>query len=169
MKMQLDGKAVKQLISDNPDFELELQRCVVAEVIRRTLLKDARDVVERLAPEAMADLLAETTVRDEIVEKFSKEVDGLVEGGWRYSNVKAKLKPDAEKRVRTEVDAHLNKFIKDMTLRRVDVFKDAEERALADLPGRVERYMDKCVSTYFERDVAAEVNRRIKAASQIPE
>jgi len=172
MKMQLDASAVRALIEDDQGFEAELRRCVVAEIIRKSLLKDAKEIAALIAPDQMAEMVKETAIQSMVVEEFTKQTDQLTQGGYGGYNAKPiSLSIKGKERVAKAVDQHISQSVSSIVGNREERFKEllkeAEETFMDAVKGRVERYMDHAVKTYFERDVSAEVKRRIEAATQV--
>ena len=51
MNIKLDTKAIRLLIENDEEFKLDLQRAVVSEIVKKTVLRDARPISEYLSPE----------------------------------------------------------------------------------------------------------------------
>lgn len=170
MTLKLDASALRALIEDDEEFKLELQRVVTAEVVKKTLLKDAAPIADRLMPEAMAHAIEDTLM----AEEFTKRVSDAVMGFTRFEdrrthfpqNSSAVLTPDAKERVQAAVrkvgEEYLNQKGEELKRHIQRMFEAREESMKAEIERKLQHHVDR----YFEREVAAEVTRRLQAAAE---
>lgn len=151
MKLTLDAGAVRALIDNSPEFEAELRRCVISEIVKKTLLKDANRF-------------------DAIVQKeIARQGSQMTTGGYNGSHVN--LTNDGLKRMNEAVDRNLKERVEEIVGNReaefLKVVKEAEDKYREEIAERVDKRFDNLMNRYFERDVNAEVARRIQIAADV--
>lgn len=166
MKITLDAGAVRALIEHDPEMGVELRRCVVAEIVKNTLLKDANGIIEEINPKAMARMLQEMGLVKEIEVQFEKAVNSMVSGGWGRPVRQTKLTTKTKERLDVAMETNIHEFTTELAQQRDAALKEYKEDMLDNLGTRLEEYMDRCVKYYFEKDVATAVRERIDAISK---
>lgn len=169
MTLKLDAPALRALIEDDPEFKLELQRAVTAEVVRNTLLKDAAPIADRLVPEAVSLAIEDSLMAEEFTKQLRDKISKFTHFEDRRQffprNSAAVLTSDAKARVQVAVgkvaDEYLNQQSEGLKSYIETMFAQREARIKAE----VERQMQSQVDRYFEREVSAEVTRRLQAAA----
>lgn len=142
--IKLDAPAVTSLIEKDPEFRLELQRAVIAEITRKLYLNDVVGDIQKLMSDAFQshkDDLVRAVKEDEAVRKLIDErlgafIKSVRSGSFGYTTQKS-----LSDELKSMVNVHVSKLVQEEC-----------ERQL----GKVKKYTDDHVSI-----IQNEVMRRI--------
>lgn len=165
MQIKLDAKAVRTLIDDDEDFKLDLQRAVVAEIIKKSLFKDFNAILKYISPEDIAKIIDETETHSQIVkmtETCLNEISKPLYWGSRTRNMTSEKKKQIEDQVTEEVENWFNATV----LKKIEIQKQEQEKFMMKIDEKVEKKLQDFMDQYFERSVNDEVERRLKKAAK---
>lgn len=177
IELKLDTNAVDRLLGDDPGARVELQRAVVANIVRRTLAKDlgadnAR-LVKAAVERAHSDLIQEVSQ-----EAFlSVAVDKVFQDVWKREirSAQASSGASVRKEMRELIDQRIGEIVreqlremtlelKELTAARVDLALKAHlnqvERQLGDL---TQAWKDEALKA-VQADVVGRLNGALQAA-----
>lgn len=158
MKLSLDTKAVRLLIKDQP-AKINLTRAVVANVIKGMLPKDTVELAKLVTPELMAEALE----RAEMKQIFEKQLKSHMESfmtpesyAWRSN--KSVLSNTVQTKIAQAVREAAQQVMKSLIDEKVD-------ELIGQMSATIDQRMRRMLDDHFERDVKAEVQRRLTAAA----
>lgn len=178
IELKLDTNAVDRLLGDDPDMRLDLQRAVVANVVRRSLAKDLGTDNARLVKAAVEH------AHGDLIQQVSQEaflsvaVDKVFQDVWKReirsaqstagASVRKEMRELIDRRIGEVVREQLREMtseLKELTAARVDQALKAHlsqvERQLGDLTEAWKEAALKAV----QADVVGRLNGALKAAS----
>lgn len=150
--IRLDATAVRALIQDNPEFRLELQRSVTAEIVRNMLVKHAKDFYTAIAPDVMADLGEMIRNDAEILMQAERTLAHIVEraGFW---GTRPNITPVLQKRIDEVVEERVRQL-----LREAQATTDSVYGKVMD---KVTEYLEAVIPPTIKRDVDRKVLKQI--------
>ncbi|SKB63041.1 hypothetical protein [Sphingopyxis flava] len=156
MKITLDRKALRALVDDDPEFELELKSALLSELGRRFYEKDARRLLEVAQPELLSAVMRAVQEDSDIQGKIEHALQARLvrrSSDW-YSRFQPS--PEVKAEIQKLVDAHKSAVIDDAVAQISKAYSDAIAKAVADVD--VESRIEKRVNRLTDE----EINRRAK-------
>lgn len=163
--LRLDVPAVRNLIENDAEFSLELQRSVVAEVVRNVLLKDARQVLPLLQP-AIYEELARTSNEDNWLRAaLSKELEKLVTRVNAYWQPKAvaKVTPEFQAKIDGAVQPLIAGYIKQISDASAAQLAAAAAKAADGMEALIDKRVARLTTELIEREVDIKFRARLAA------
>lgn len=163
MKLQLDSTALSALVAADPSFTLELQRAVVAEVGRKTFLRDLGDILPLVNSALVKELVQAAKTDGEMSKAFEDALKGAIskyeQNGW---NQRAVLKPEQkaliEGAVSRAVDQHRELAMASVKERLDETIKAYTDRFEAELPDLLDRRINRHVQARIDAGVVERLN-----------
>ena len=159
--IRLDASALSALIEADPDFKLELQRAVVAEVIKKVYLKDFKVVVEALAPQIVKDLIkeskADADVRREIEDRLKATVQSIRAGTYSYQTTRT-LPAETKQLIAEQV----TDLIKAEIGERVGTVESLSQRLMETLTARLEDTAERWVGSQVDGQIKARIEAGVR-------
>lgn len=167
ISLKLDAKALRALIADSdPSFKLELQQAVACELVRKTLMKDAAPIAEHLVPDAVAAVIRDDQMCRAFADEAAKAIRGLLRYDHSYGSRKSvTLTPETARDIKSAVETATADHLSGVTDAAAARIKERADEHLAAVEGMVDRKLKAIMEAYFQRDVQAEVTRRLQAAA----
>lgn len=171
--IKLDSSAIAELTKD-PEYKLELQRAVVAEITRRMyttdVIGDVQNVVTRCFQQHRDDLVnavkEDTSVREFLSKRLSDMVQSIKSGSWGTVTGK-KLAPETVKLI----DDHVVYLIREaagagtVEKRVKDAQQEIEDKVIGrigNLSGVITRSVEAVAYRQMEAAVKAKIVEAIK-------
>ena len=157
--MRLDRPAVAALIENDPEFKYELQRNVVAEVLKRFIDKDVIKIIVAAHPELMKEALDASAEAAEFDSRVTKALNSRIAvkpPGYAYT---FKLTPEFQKLIDDEVDRQLTLGLNALVKARVD------EVMAGVTDERIQKLVDYRINVDFDKKVTAKVAERMAAVA----
>lgn len=163
MKIQLDSTALAALVAADPAFTLELQRAVVAEVGRKTFLRDLGDILPLVNSALVKELVQAAKTDGEMSKAFEAALNGAItkyeQNGW---NQRAALKDDQKKLITEAVDRAVAEQREQSVSRAKAALEETVnayiKRFEDELPGVLERRIDRHVQARIDAGVVERLN-----------
>lgn len=170
IEMKLNAGAVRALIEDDQDFRLELQRCVLAEIVRKTLggdiEKKSQDLIFSEVGKATDDLQrrtaeqlrSETAVLEIIKSRTEADFAQAIARGQQ--DAKGYVGPSLKK----AVEARLIPLVERVIDENVESIKATIQ---SQIEGRIEKVLKGMEASWkaeMERQVRANVLARLQGA-----
>lgn len=170
IEMKLNAGAVRALIQDDEDFRLELQRCVVAEIVRKTLggdiEKKSQDLIFSEVGKATDDLRRrtaeqlrnETAILEIIQTRIDTDFKSAIARGQRDAN--GFIGPS----MKAAVEARLVPLVERVIDENVESIKATIQ---SQIEGRIEKVLKGIEASWkveMERKVRADVLARLQGA-----
>lgn len=162
--IRLDGSALTKLIEMDPDFKLEMQRAVLAEITgklyRNDVATDVRKIIEECFQEHKNDLVRavqeDTALRAELDKKLASTVESVRAGGYGYTTQK-KLPDELRGLLNRAVEEKIN----DAVAAQVGTVDRRVKEATDLLAKRIEERIPRMAGT-LEHDWKVEALRAIR-------
>lgn len=156
--IRLDAKAVTALIESDPDFKLELQRAVAAEVVRKLILKDVHSLTSReefkVLQQKLTDAVVDDTAfRKQLDERLAGLIQSIRSGTWGLAQQK---KPSKE--LIDLLNKENERIIEDAIRQATESSARIAERITAKYDVLIEAEVDRRIN----RDVAAKIDAKVK-------
>jgi hypothetical protein len=170
--IRLDGAALTQLIEGDDDFKLELQRAVIAEVVKKLLLKDFGQVLNALAPQAMQELTAalkeDEGVRLELTERLAATVQSVRSGTYGFRAQK-ELPQETKTAIAQRVSGLVHEAI-EARVGRVDKLVDEIiKNTINGIEGSIDKRIQSSVDATVARSIQTGVVKRLnELLAQLP-
>ena len=174
--IKLDGSAVAKLIELDPDFKLELQRAVIAEVTRKLFFNDVASSIQKLIEVSFKehnDALIEAVNQDEafkkqMSDKVSSYIQSIRSNTYGRPN-QLKLAPELENlisvSVKTKIDDAVEARVGTVDRRVKDECKrieDAVVERIGKLGGTIEHNWKVEALKVIKADVLSTINDLVK-------
>lgn len=157
--IKLDAPALRALIADDADFKLELQRAVIAEVVKNSTIPSIVNEFSKVTAGLVGEVVAQ--IREDA--GFQKAVANELSRTVQYTTSGYKLTPDMKARLDGAVLDHVNQIAKDQLPSLVKAQQGVIEVLKAYLdehtPGRIKDAID----AYDKGKIRTEVERRLNA------
>lgn len=159
MKIQLDSSALTALVaSSGTDFTLELQRAVVAEVGRKTFLRDLGEILKLVEPALVMELVNASKTDKVISKAFEEALQKAVAvysnqypSGWKLTGAQKKL---IETEVDAQISAHRARIVASATDRVDDAVKAYIDRFDERLPALLNAKVNQHLQLRIDQGVA---------------
>lgn len=159
MKIQLDSAALTALISDDPIVKLELQRAVVAEVGRKTFLRDLGEILPLVEASLVKELVAAAKLDKEMMHKFEEALRGAIikyeNSGWSSrATLTAEQKSLIQGAVDTAIGNHRQSLMARLEERLEEVVKPYIDRFEERLPVLLDECIDRAIQSRIDQGVS---------------
>lgn len=159
--IRLSAPAVRAMMDTDPEFKLELQRCVIAEVLKNSLLDNYRGLANEVAPAAMEELKRTLANRDDFVEAIDAKLKGMTEyvrsQGYSYPSTK-KLTAENQEAVNKAVDEIIRSQVAAAQAKAQKMINDQVDQIVSSVEAKLPRTIEAMINV--------QVNDRIKAGVQ---
>jgi hypothetical protein len=174
IQIKLDASAVRELIKDNDEFRVELQRAVINEIVRQYIGKELPQAYRATIEAAVGQQLKQAVVEDAASrDHFKKAIEGYigaVRNGWGgYSN-QFKLSAAALKLINDAADLKIKDAVKEAVEARVgsEALRIAIDARFDGLKAESLAMIQRTYDQKFTSTVQAAVDQRWKAiATQV--
>lgn len=160
--IKLDRVALRALIEGDPDFKLELQRSVLAEVVENLFQKDIRKILE-IGDKAFLRSIAEAASENEtIMASIYEQLDKMLverssDGYWKKRVVLSKelqgIVDEAVAEARQRVSLTVSGQLAEQAKSSIEKFLESDG---------LEERVNKRVARLTEEHINAEVDRQVK-------
>jgi hypothetical protein len=162
--VKLDAPAVASLIEKDPEFRLELQRAVIAEITRKLYLSDVVGDIQKLITEAFKshkDDLVKAVKEDEATRKFIDDrlgafIKSVRSGTFGYTQQKV-----LSDELKGMVNVHVGKLIQEECERQLGNVQKYCETTVKGIEEEVMRRVGKATG-WVEHNVKVEMLKQIR-------
>jgi len=166
--IRLDAQALSSLVANDPDFRLELQRAVVAEVVRKIVFKDMPDALQTIAPKLAGEVISGLRDDAHMSAKLQKEV-GEAFKVWKSTS--ASWSHTGKYVLSAEMQKQVSEAVTDLKREAVGAAETAFNAELAialearkaDYLAYVDRKMNEVVGKAIAAKIEAGVAERLAA------
>lgn len=166
--IRLDASALTALITaSGPEFLVELQRAIVAEMARKAVFKDMPDALQTIMPKLAGEVIASMRNNHAMRNELETQVEAAFkkwEGGHGWaSRGKHVIPPEMRKLISEAIDDMKSQAVSEAEAQfRVDL-KAALDARMAIVMGQVEGYLTKRTNAEVQERVNAAVADRLAA------
>jgi hypothetical protein len=178
IELKLDTNALDRLLGDDPGMRVDQQRAVIANVVRRTMMKDLGTDNARLVKDAVERAHGDL-VREVSQEAFlSVAVDKVFQDVWKREirNAQSSSGSAVRKEMREMIDSRIGEIVREqlreMTVELKELTAARVDQALRAHLDRVERQLGDLTQAWKEAalkavqaDVVGRLNGALQAAS----
>lgn len=157
IKISLDSNALSAIIEKDPEFQLEIQQSVLANLVRR-YVKGVPEHIQ-LAVQGEAD-----RVKVELAREYGTHSSGWNSKFTLNPQLSREIKEETEKLVKATFNEYLTKIKEDLT----NSVKVEIDKAVAFRQATIAHDIQVAISKYSNEMIAFEVQQKVKdALSQI--
>lgn len=170
--IRLDANAIRHMMHESPEFKLELQKCVIAEITKDLFINKVDESVRKMIDFAYESELGKLRDaiknRDEFDRVVKKNLELMTASKKQYSwDPETKLQADVQKKIDKAVDKALEVCVKKSMGDNPDVKVNVISEMIY---GKFERYVSEKVEGRIDHDMATyiqkEVFRRLNVYAQ---
>lgn len=170
IELKLNAEAVRALVSDDDDFRLELQRCVVAEIVRKTFRGDveakSRELIvsevgkatDNLHLRTAEILRSETAILEVIKSRMDTDFKQAIARGQQ--DARGFVGPSLKAAVETRLSAIVARVIDE----NLDVIKEMIRPKIEQRFETVLSGLESAWKAEMERQIRADVMTRLQGA-----
>jgi len=163
MQIKLVSKAIRFLIENDENFKLELQRAVISEVTKKTLLKDAKSIFNEVSKEEISSICKESEIGKTMIDTAKRTLATIIEPKYWSSKVYylTKEKQDEiRKRVEFSVKEEFDNLFQDS-------IKKACDNTIENLNSVIERKVNKAIDESIKKRVDSEIQKKLDKLSSM--
>ena len=159
--IKLDAPALRALIADDAEFQLELQRAVVAEVVKNTVMPKIVEEFSKVTGGLVGEVVAQMKEDRQLQIDVAHQLQNVLTSGT-YSPTRV-LSPIMQERVDGAILDRINELGKQQLPNLLSVQQDVVNVLKAYLDERTPGRIKDAIDAYDKRQVEAEVERRLNA------
>ena len=155
MKIQLDAKALRALVDSDPEFEAEIKRAVIGQILKTWSFEAVEKTVSEMKNEVEA--IAAAYAQKHVKRVYAPAGVGFSRGNRLTDEAREAIEIATERRVRAEFDAACQEAI-DAARRELDDGLNGGPKSLRE---RIEDRIDQRITGDIAREITHRVNKRV--------